>query len=450
MVWHMIDGPRETPRPFVWNVAALLQAASDALLTRFGACVVRGEISGFMQAASGHCYFTLKDADRGEGTLRCAMFRRSSSLLDFDPANGQTVEARGRLGVYGPRGELQLVVESMRRGGAGALYERFLLLRARLEAEGLFDAASKRPLAAFPKAIGVVTSTAAAALHDVLTALARRASHVRVVVYPSPVQGADAPGALCAAIAVANRRSEVDTLILCRGGGSLEDLWAFNDERLVRAVRSSAIPVVCGVGHETDVTLADLAADLRAPTPTAAAELAAAPRQACVDSLAARAAVMQRRMTDAVEAHSQRLDHAALRLARPADALSRRHRQLAGLAHRLSVAGHRRLEGSRAAVGQSIRRLSRATRVCLEAHEARLAARTDRLQSVDPLRVLARGYALLTDRTGHAIVSVGEVDVGTALQATVGDGTLGVTVTALSPGDEVGRPAMPRARGQRR
>jgi len=212
---------------------------------------------------------------------------------------------------------LQLVVESMQRGGAGALYERFLRLRARLDGEGLFDEAAKPPLAAFPKAIGVITSAAAAALHDVLTALARRAPHVRVVVYPSPVQGADAPVALSAAIEIANRHADVETLILCRGGGSLEDLWAFNDERLVRAVRRSAIPLVCGVGHETDVTLADLAADLRAPTPTAAAELAAPPRQACFDALAASASTLRRRMSDAVDAHGQRLDHAALRLPGP-------------------------------------------------------------------------------------------------------------------------------------
>ena len=445
----MIDGSRDLPRPFVWNVGALLKAASDALLARFGACVVRGEISGFTQAASGHCYFTLKDADRADGALRCAMFRRSSSLLDFTPADGQTVEARGRLGVYGPRGELQLVVESMQRGGAGALYERFLLLRARLEGEGLFDAASKRPLAAFPKAIGVVTSTAAAALHDVLTALARRAPHVRIVVYPSPVQGVDAPAALSAAIDLANRRSEVETIILCRGGGSLEDLWAFNDERLVRAVRRSTIPLVCGVGHETDVTLADLAADLRAPTPTAAAELAAAPRQACLHALLGLASVMRRRMTDAVDAQGQRLDHAALRLARPADALSRRHRQLAGLAHRLSGSGHRRLDAGRAAIGQSAQRLSRAVSVCLGTHDARLAAREDRLRSVDPLRVLARGYALLTDRTGHAIVSVREVEVGTMLRASVADGTLGVAVTSVPHPEQADPPAMPRPREQR-
>jgi len=350
--WRVIGALPDVPRPFVWNVAALLKAASDALLARFGAGVVRGEISGFTQAASGHCYFTLKDAERGEGALRCAMFRRSASLLDFAPADGQTVDTRGRLGVYGPRGELQLVVESMQRGGAGALYERFLRLRARLDEEGLFDEAAKRPLAAFPKAIGVITSAAAAALHDVLTALARRAPHVRVVVYPSPVQGADAPVALSAAIEIANRHADVETLILCRGGGSLEDLWAFNDERLVRAVRRSAIPLVCGVGHETDVTLADLAADLRAPTPTAAAELAAPPRQACFDALAASASTLRRRMSDAVDAHGQRLDHAALRLARPADTLARHQRQLAGFAHRLSASGHRRLDGTRSAIGR--------------------------------------------------------------------------------------------------
>ena len=445
----MIDASRDVPRPFVWNVAALLQAASDALLTRFGACVVRGEISGFAQAASGHCYFTLKDAERDAGALRCAMFRRSSSLLDFTPADGQIVDARGRLGVYGPRGELQLIVESMQRGGAGALYERFLRLRARLDAEGLFDESAKRPLAAFPKAVGVITSTAAAALHDVLTALARRAPHVRVIVYPSPVQGAEAPAALGAAIDLANRRAEVETLILCRGGGSLEDLWAFNDERLVRAVRGSAIPLICGVGHETDVTLADLAADLRAPTPTAAAELAAPPRQGCLDALAASASALRRRMNDAVDAQSQRLDRAALRLARPADALSRHQRELAGLAHRLPASLGRRLDGCRAAISQSAQRLSRAVSVCLRTHDARLVARGDRLQSLDPLRVLARGYALLTDGSGHAIVSVREVAVGTPLNAWVGDGRLDVAVTSVPSPGETDAPATTRPREQR-
>src|SRR6185295_6285120 len=179
-----------------------------------------------------------------------------------------------RVCVYEPRGELQFVAEAMRAAGAGALYERFLRLRSRLDAEGLFDGAAKRPLPMHPRAVGVVTSLAGAALHDVATTLARRSPHVRVVVYPSAVQGIDAPAALCAAIRLAGERREVDVLLLCRGGGSLEDLWAFNDERVVRAVAASSLPLICGVGHETDVCLADFAADLRAPTPTAAAELA--------------------------------------------------------------------------------------------------------------------------------------------------------------------------------
>ena len=239
-----------------WSVAGLLQAVADALAARLGAVTVRGEISGFTRAASGHCYFTLKDSDGQAALLRCAMFRRAAGLLDFRPADGHQVELRGRITVYESRGELQCVVEAMARLGAGSLFELFLRLKSRLEAAGLFDAARKRPLPAHPRAVGVVTSLGAAALHDVLTAIRRRASHVRVVVYPSLVQGPEAPAQLVAAIAQAGQRAEVDVLIVCRGGGSLEDLWAFNDEAVVRALVACPIPVVCGVGHETDVTLA--------------------------------------------------------------------------------------------------------------------------------------------------------------------------------------------------
>ncbi|MDE2455419.1 MAG: exodeoxyribonuclease VII large subunit, partial [Burkholderiales bacterium] len=297
-----------------WTVAALLLATADAIAARFGAVAVRGELSGFTRAASGHCYFSLKDAQGAPALLRCAMFRRAAVLVDFAPADGQQVELRGRLGVYEPRGELQMVVESLQRVGAGTLYEEFLRLKAKLQAQGLFEASRKRPLARWPLALGVVTSPAAAALHDVLAALARRAPQLRVVVYPSPVQGADAPGALAAAIASANLRAEVDTLLLVRGGGSLEDLWAFNDERVVRAVAQSRIPVVCGVGHETDVTLADLAADLRAPTPTAAAELAAPARDEWIAALDARAAALQALLARTLERQAQRLDRLGLRL----------------------------------------------------------------------------------------------------------------------------------------
>ena len=275
MVFGVANAQEAQPARLPWGVAALLLATSDTLAARFGAVAVRGELSGFSRASSGHCYFALKDIEGAPALLRCAMFRRAATLVDFAPADGQQVEVRGRLGIYEARGELQMVVESLQRLGAGTLYEEFLRRRARLEALGLFDAARKRPLPAYPSALGVVTSLGAAALRDVLTTQARRAPQVRVVVYPSPVQGADAPAALAAALHLAGRRREVDTLLVVRGGGTLEDLWAFNDERVVQAVAVSPMPVVCGVGHETDITLCDLAADLRAPTPTAAAELAA-------------------------------------------------------------------------------------------------------------------------------------------------------------------------------
>ncbi|MDB5939114.1 MAG: Exodeoxyribonuclease large subunit, partial [Polaromonas sp.] len=262
----------------IWPVGSLLRAIAESLEARFNPVAVQGEISGFSRASSGHCYFSLKDE---QGQVRCAMFRRAAGLLDFSPRDGQLVELRGRLGVYEPRGELQLVVESMQQAGQGSLFEQFLLLKARLEAEGLFAAARKRPLPVMPRAIGVVTSLGAAALHDVVTALQRRAPHIPVVLYPASVQGAQAAGELRGALLKAAERQaadRVEVLLLVRGGGAMEDLWAFNDELLARAIIASPMPVVCGVGHETDFTIADFCADVRAPTPTAAAELCAQPQ----------------------------------------------------------------------------------------------------------------------------------------------------------------------------
>ena len=419
----------------VWCVAALLNAVADALGARFGACAVRGEISGFARAASGHCYFNLKDAERAEGALRCCLFRRSAGLVDFAPADGQLVDLRGRLGVYGPRGELQLIVESMQRAGAGPLYEQFLRLRARLQEEGLFEAGAKRTLPQYPRRVGVVTSLGAAALHDVLTALARRAPNVEVVVYPSQVQGADAPAALCEAIALAGDRAEVDVLIVCRGGGSLEDLWAFNDERVVRAVRGAVMPVLCGVGHETDVSLAELAADLRAPTPTAAAELAAPARDFLVEALDARANALGRRMADTLDQHAQRLDRAALRLSRPTEAARRHGQRLGLLAHRLEAGVRRAREVREAGHAQIEGRLRRAASVALAQQGAHVRALRSRLDALDPRRVLARGYALLTGPGGHAVTSVAQVAVGTPLRAQLGDGSLGVSVLEIENRD---------------
>lgn len=427
----MVDASNGGRGALVWSVAGLVQAVADALAARFSACSVRGEIAGFSRAASGHCYFTLKDAEGGAALLRCAMFRRAATLLDFAPDDGQLVELRGRLAVYEPRGELQFVVEAMQRAGAGALYEQFLRLQARLAAQGLFDAARKRPIAAHPRRLGVVTSLAAAALRDVLSALARRSPQVEVIVYPSPVQGSEAPAALVRALELAGQRNEVDTLILCRGGGSLEDLWAFNDERVVRAVAASPIPVVCGVGHETDVTLADLAADLRAPTPTAAAELAAPEAAACLVRLAALALQAQRRVHGVLDSQQQRLDTLALRLARPAESVRQRRAELALFGPRLVRAARRVLERGDDRLAQLAGRLLRAGGVVRRSEAQRLAALDARLRALDPQHVLERGYAWLTDAQGAVVHSVHQLEPGAALTAALADGAADLRVTAV-------------------
>jgi exodeoxyribonuclease VII large subunit len=431
----MIEGINGGLQRITWSVGALLAAVSDSLQARFASCVVEGEISGFTRASSGHCYFSLKDADGAAALVRCAMFRRAASLLDFTPGDGQRVEVRGRLSLYEPRGELQLVIEAMRPAGVGALYERFLRLKAKLEAQGLFDAAAKKPLPAFPQRIGVITSKGAAALFDVLTALKRRAPHVSVIVYPCLVQGSDAPDALVHAIQAANQRAEVDVLIVCRGGGSLEDLWAFNDERVVRAIAASALVVACGVGHETDITLADLAADLRAPTPTAAAELVSPSRRECMDELAAYAAHMTRRVDQSLEAAAQRLDRVALRLARPADAVAAQHQRLAWLSHRLSLAVQRlhQLQSDQAKrLGRRLLMLGPRRRLTQDMH---LQALEGRLRSLDPRQVLTRGFAWLDDGKGAALTSVSQLHKGQFLQAVLADGKAQVQVESVSPDD---------------
>jgi exodeoxyribonuclease VII large subunit len=416
----------------VWSVSALIGAVAEVVDAGFPACAVRGEISGFSRAASGHCYFNLKDPEGG-AALRCAMFRRAAQLAGWLPKDGDAVELRGRLAVYEPRGELQFVVEAIQRSGAGALYERFLRLKALLEAEGLFDPAGKRPLPPFPIAIGVVTSLGGAALHDVATTLARRSPHVRVVVYPSLVQGVDAPAALCAAIATAAARAEVEVLVVCRGGGSLEDLWAFNDERVVRALRTTPMPVVSGVGHETDVTLADLAADLRAPTPTAAAELVAAATGPALELLDAHRAALLRRTSSGLEREAQRLDRIALRLARPSETLARRGHGLDLLAQRLGAAAGRGLARRRAVIDAGAARAHSLLARALARQSTRLESAAIRLGAVDPSRVLARGYALLRDADGHALSSVGQLQPGQAVRATLQDGDAGLEVRSVGP-----------------
>lgn len=411
----------------VWTVAGLVQAVSDALGARFSTCAVRGEISGLTRAASGHAYFVLKD-ERGQASLRCAMFRRALAQSPVPLREGQVVQALGNLSVYEPRGELQFVVEALEHAGAGALYEQFLRLKARLEAEGLFDAGRKRGVSPLPRRLAVVTSLAAAALHDVLTALARRAPHVSVVVVPTPVQGGDAPPLIADALARAGRL-DVDTVLLCRGGGSLEDLWAFNDERVVRAVVACPRPVVVGVGHETDITLADFAADLRAPTPTAAAELAAMARSDVLAGLESLQARLQQRAHQRLDAAAQRVDRLALRLARPARAVAPHRQQLDRLQHRLGAAVQLRLLRA----DHRLARCQQALAACPPRQAAALHRRLEglagRLHALDPQRVLERGYALLTDAgAGRPLSSAAALQAGQAVQAHLADGVADLRV----------------------
>lgn len=419
-----------------WTVAALLLATSDALAARFGAVAVRGELSGFSRAPSGHCYFSLKDADGAAALLRCAMFRRSAALMDFAPGDGQQVELRGRLGVYEARGELQMVVESMQRVGAGALYEEFLRRRARLGAEGLFDPARKRSLAAYPRALALVTSTAAAALRDVVSTLQRRAPHVRLLIVPTPVQGAEAPAAIAAAIERANGLAgtlPLDGLLLVRGGGSLEDLWAFNDERVVRAVAASRLPVVCGVGHETDITLADLAADVRAPTPTAAAELAAPAQEDCLRQLSQWAARLQRSAQRQQQVQAQRLDQLALRLGQPARGLAGASQRLDALAQRLSQALRLGHERQHERLARSALRLRAAVHGPIGRAPLQLQAVAERLAAQDPARVLRRGYAWVETLQGRPVLGISALRPGQAVRAVWADGRAEAEVLRVEP-----------------
>lgn len=422
-----------TPGRAVWSVAGLVHAVAETLASRFAAVTVKGEISGFTRASSGHCYFTLKDSETGAASMRCALFRRAATLLDFTPTEGALVVVRGRLAVYEPRGELQFVAESMQRSGEGALFEKFLQLKAKLQAEGLFDAVRKRELPTHPRRLGVVTSLGAAALRDVCAALARRAPHVSLVIYPSLVQGADAPEALVKAMQQAAQRAEIDLLIVCRGGGSLEDLWAFNDERVVRAIGAFPVPVVCGVGHETDVTLADFAADHRAATPTAAAELAAPVTEDLLDELTALAQQMSRRMQRTLDSHAQRLDACSLRLSRPAEAMRIQHQRLAVLGLRLNASPRLACQTQRQNLTSLKQRLTRGAVVQRAQRSQRLESLSERLHALDPRKVLGRGYAWLSTGSGQAVASVTQLQPGAQLHAVLADGDVDLTVQRVTP-----------------
>jgi exodeoxyribonuclease VII large subunit len=419
----------------IWAVGALCRAVADALDARFNPVEVRGEISGFSRAGSGHCYFSIKDAT---GQIRCAMFKRAASMLDFSPKDGELVELRGRLGVYEARGDLQLVVESMRRAGQGALFEQFLRLKAQLEGEGLFDPAHKRSLPLMPRAIGVVTSLGAAAWHDVVTALQRRVPHIPVRLAPAAVQGAGAASALVQALqqlyaqtALHNPQATqpVDVILLVRGGGSMEDLWSFNDEQLARTMAASPVPIICGVGHETDFTIADFVADVRAPTPTAAAEMACQPLQVWRDALD----LLRDRLDSAVHRHldrqAQRVDTLASRLGRPSTRMAGHRLVLERLAQQLEFGRTHAVREHRQTLLRLAERLPQAAQRELQQRLERLARAKLRLELLDPRLVLERGYAWLTGEDGQAITTVQHLHPGQVLVATLADGDATVTVS---------------------
>jgi exodeoxyribonuclease VII large subunit len=406
-----------------------MRAIADTLSARFNPVTVRGEVSGFSRAASGHCYFSLKD---DSGQVRCALFRRAADLLSFAPRDGQLVEAQGKLDVYGPRGDLQLIVERLKPAGQGALFEQFLRLKAQLENEGLFDAERKRALPAQPRGIAVVTSLGAAALRDVATTLRRRVPHLPVRIYPALVQGAQAPAEICAALQRAyadfNAGAPFDVLLLVRGGGSLEDLWSFNDETVVRVVSQSPMPLVCGVGHETDFTLSDFAADLRAPTPTAAAELCAPTREQRLGELA----YLNERLSDAVytalDQGAQRLDRIAQRLGRPSTRLHDSRHDLSRLQHRLQSGllltaqqQRNRVHGLALALPPSLQR-------ALRQQQERWQRQASALALLDPQLVLERGYAYLCDESGNTISRTVQAQPGRSVRATLSDGQIGLSV----------------------
>jgi exodeoxyribonuclease VII large subunit len=414
--------------PRIWQVGSLCRAVADALDARFNPVAVRGELSGCSLASSGHLYFSLKDP---QGQIRCAMFRRAAGQLDFAPRDGELVEVWGRLGVYEPRGDLQLVVERMTRAGQGALFERFVRLKAKLEAEGLFDEGRKRELKPLPCGIGLVTSRGAAALHDVVTALRRRACHVPVYFAPASVQGPGSSAELVAALESLYELASsghIDVILLVRGGGSIEDLWSFNDEQLARTIVRSPVPLICGVGHETDFTIADFCADVRAPTPTAAAELAARSRADYLQELSAYANALQGAVHRRTDTAAQRLDGAASRLGRPMARTAQERLRLERVSQRVRAAVSTRIHRESAAFTGLQQSLQRGTQRILERRGDAVERLQLRLQMLDPRLVLKRGYALLSDASGHPVTSVAAAHPGQSLTATLADGEIPVTV----------------------
>lgn len=390
----------------VLTVTELNRLARNVLEQSFPLFWVSGEISNFTRAASGHWYFSLKDAS---AQVRCVMFRGRNSYVDFIPREGDKIEARCTVTLYEARGDFQLTVEFVQRAGLGALFEAFERLKSKLAAEGLFDESAKSAIPRHPRQIGIVTSADAAALRDVLTTLRRRMPNIPVIIYPTPVQGKGAAELIANAINTANERAECDVLIICRGGGSIEDLWQFNEEIVARAIANCSIPTISGVGHETDFTICDFVADMRAPTPTAAAELATPSRDALLNSIRQLKLQLTKNMQYLLNQRTQALDFLARRLISPSQQIEQQKLQLTQAAHRLQNA-----------IGQQLR-----------TKQHSLLRLSQNLQHLNPQAVLTRGYAFVQDTNGAIISSSAQLNKDDVVKLTFGSGSAEATISKI-------------------
>ncbi|WP_205952137.1 exodeoxyribonuclease VII large subunit [Pantoea stewartii] len=443
------------PNANIFTVSRLNTTVRQLLENEMGLVWLSAEISNFTQPASGHWYFTLKDDG---AQVRCAMFRNSNRRVTFRPQHGQQILVRANITLYEPRGDYQLIIESMHPAGEGLLQQQFEQLKAKLAQEGLFAPEHKKPLPQPAKQVGVITSATGAALHDVLRVLHRRDPSLPVVIYPTAVQGVDASAAIVRAIEIANQRAECDVLIVGRGGGSLEDLWSFNDERVARAIFASHIPVVSAVGHETDVTIADFVADLRAPTPSAAAEIVSRNQLELLRQLQSQQQRLEMAM-DYYLARQQRLfsrldhrlqqQHPQLRLARQQTLLFRlqqrlgdametrlRHasRQQDRLAQRLAQQQpQERLYQAQKSLQNWHYRLQQAMEKMLNRDKQRFGQLAAQLEGVSPLATLARGFSVTTDTHGQVVKKTGQLNKGDRLRTRLDDGWVESQVTQLIP-----------------
>lgn len=392
----------------IWTVSQLNRLAREVLEQTFPLFWVSGEVSNFTRAASGHWYFSLKDST---AQVKCVMFKGRNSYIDFVPREGEKIEARCSVTLYEARGDFQLTVEFVQKAGLGALFEAFEKLKIKLAHEGLFDAAYKQAIPKYPKTIGIVTSPDAAALRDVLTALKRRNPAINVIIYPTPVQGKGAAVQIAKAIHTANARQEVDTLLICRGGGSIEDLWQFNEEIVARAIDECTIPTISGVGHETDFTICDFVADVRAATPTAAAELASQDMLGLRTQLINLWSRLVRRMDAGLQGHAQRLDYLSRRLISPLQQIEMKSNQIKLLKNRLNISLQRHLQ----------------------MQQQRLLSLRNSLAQLNPHNVLARGYALVQDNAGKLVSDAGQLSPAQNIHITFAQGKADAVITTTKP-----------------